>query len=319
MDTVFVGKRLAELRKLKGRTQEDVARIFGVTKQAVSKWENGLSLPDMLLLPQLAKYYGVDMTCFFAEQAHPATGSLLDKGPVAISIRNLSKAYEPGRYVLKNINLDIHANVTTAIMGPSGCGKSTLLNCLSGLERVTEGQVLVYGTDITKLKEPKQTVFRREHMSYIFQQYNLVDSLNVIDNIKLPYKTAGIKIKRARIAQLLKTLGLEGKEKAMPQKLSGGQQQRVAIARALLGEGHILLADEPTGALDLKAGHEVLSLLLLCAKEFHTPVLIITHDVKVAAACGVVHFMVDGRVVKTLERAGVEEISSTLMRVTDAK
>ncbi len=315
MENIFVGKKLAELRKLKGRTQLNVAEHFNISKQAVSKWENGISMPDVLLLPELAKYFGVDIDYFFDKQAPVFEKKVLDKSKVIISIKNLSKSYDKKEVVLKDINLDLYDGLSCAIMGPSGSGKTTLVNCISGLESITSGTVTVLGQEISKLREPKLTVFRRKNTSYIFQQYNLIDVLNVVENIKLPYKTSGEKIDKSRLKDLLYKLGLNGKEKMMPSKLSGGQQQRVAIARALLGKNKIIFADEPTGALDLKTGNEVLDLLLIACKEFLSPVIIITHDSKVASKCDIVHFVADGKIVKTLEHASVDEISSIMGRL----
>jgi putative ABC transport system ATP-binding protein len=318
MNNVFVGKRLSELRKLKGRSQAEIASFFGISKQAVSKWENGLSMPDVLILPELAKYFNVDIEYFFDKEELLNDKQPITKGKVAIRIKNLSKRYDDNKKnTIDDLTLNIYKGVSTAIMGPSGCGKSTLLNCVAGLENTTSGSIEIYGKDITKLKEPKLTYFRRKNINYIFQQYNLVEVLNVIDNIKLPYKTANQKINSKKLKNLITRLGLEGKEKSMPNKLSGGQQQRVAIARALLGENNLIFADEPTGALDLKTGNDVLELLLLGAKDCDSPILVITHDSKVASKCDVVHFMVDGKIVKTLERASVEEISNIMLRLTE--
>jgi putative ABC transport system ATP-binding protein len=318
MNNVFVGKRLSELRKLKGRSQAEIASFFGISKQAVSKWENGLSMPDVLILPELAKYFNVDIEYFFDKEELLNDKQPITKGKVAIRIKNLSKRYDDNKKnTIDDLTLNIYKGVSTAIMGPSGCGKSTLLNCVAGLENTTSGSIEIYGKDITKLKEPKLTYFRRKNINYIFQQYNLVEVLNVIDNIKLPYKTANQKINSKKLKNLITRLGLEGKEKSMPNKLSGGQQQRVAIARALLGENNLIFADEPTGALDLKTGNDVLELLLLGAKDYDSPILVITHDSKVASKCDVVHFMVDGKIVKTLERASVEEISNIMLRLTE--
>lgn len=318
MDNIFVGDRLAALRKLKGRTQKDVATRFGVSKQAVSKWENGLAMPDILILPDLAKYFDVDMSYFFDKKQEDAAAPHHIKRDLAISVRNLTKRYVANEgLILKGINLDIYAGISTAIMGPSGCGKTTFVNCMSGLESITGGTVEVMGHDIAKLKEPKLTEFRRKYTNYIFQQYNLVDVLNVIDNIKLPYKMSGERINRARLKELIQKLGLSGKEKVMPSKLSGGQQQRVAIARALLGKDKLIFADEPTGALDLKTGNEVLQLLLTGCKEFGSTAVIITHDSKVAAECDVVHFLLDGMVVKSLEHPSVDEVSTIMMRLSE--
>ncbi len=318
MKNVFVGKKLAELRKLKGRTQSDVADHFHISKQAVSKWENGHAMPDVLLLPELAQYFGVEMDYFFDEADVSAEKVNFDGRNIIISIKNLTKRYDKkSDPVLQNITLDLYDGVSTAIMGPSGSGKTTLVNCMAGLESITEGSVTVLGKEISRLKEPKLTAFRRKHTSYIFQQYNLIDVLNVVENIKLPYKTSGERIDKNRMKELLQKLGLNGKEKAMPAKLSGGQQQRVAIARALLGKNKIIFADEPTGALDFKTGNEVLALLLTACKEFHSPAIIITHDSKVAAQCDVVHFVADGKIVKTLTQATVAEISGVMERLGD--
>lgn len=318
MDNVFVGERLANLRKLKGRTQSDVATQFGVSKQAVSKWEKGYSMPDVLILPELASYFGVDIEYFFDKKQKQEIKIPVQKNKSAICIRNLVKSY-PGNNtpVLKGINIDLYDGLSTAIMGPSGCGKTTFLNCISGLESIDSGSVKVFEREMSTLKEPKLTQFRRKYTSYIFQQYNLIDVLNVIENIKLPYKTSGEKIDRQRLKKLIFQLGLSGKEKVMPSKLSGGQQQRVAIARALLGKNKLIFADEPTGALDLKTGNEVLQLLLMGCKEFGAPTVIITHDSKVASKCDIVHFMLDGKIIKTLESPSVDEVSKVMVRLSE--
>lgn len=318
MNNIFVGERLKELRKLKGRTQADIASYFGISKQAVSKWENGLSMPDVLILPDIAKYFNVEIDYFFDQIDLNKDSSPVNKEKVAIEIKSFTKKYDnTTTNTIEDFNLKIYDGVSTAIMGPSGCGKSTLLNCVAGLESTTSGSINIYGTNIAKMKEPKLTKFRRDNINYIFQQYNLVNVLNVIDNIKLPYKTSGKKISTKKLKHLIERLGLKGKEKVMPNKLSGGQQQRVAVARALLGENNLIFADEPTGALDLKTGNDVLELLLIGGKEYNSPIVIITHDSQVASKCDIVHFMLDGKIVKTLERASVEEISNVMMRLTE--
>lgn len=318
MDNIFVGERLASLRKLKGRTQSDVALQFGVSKQAVSKWEKGLSMPDVLILPELAEYFGVNIEYFFDKKQDKLHVIDIPKNKAAISVRGLRKLYAGNpTTILKGIDIDIYEGLSTAIMGSSGCGKTTFLNCISGLESITDGVVEVFGHNIAKMREPRLTEFRRKYTSYIFQQYNLIDVLNVVENINLPYKTSGERIDRARLKELIDKLGLTGKEKMLPSQLSGGQQQRVAIARALLGKNKLIFADEPTGALDLKTGNEVLELLLMGCKEFNSPAVIITHDSKVAAKCDIVHFMVDGKIIKTLERPSVDEVSKIMVRLSD--
>lgn len=234
-----------------------------------------------------------------------------------IRVKGLKMKYNPKveEYALKGIDMEIYSDVSTAIMGPSGSGKSTLLNCISGLESATEGTVEVLGRDISRLKEPRLTEFRRKNINFIFQQYNLVDTLNVTDNIKLPYKLSGEKIDNARLKELIQKLGLHGKEKFLPSKLSGGQQQRVAIARALLGKGRIIFADEPTGALDIKTGQEVLDLLLIACRQFRLPLILVTHDASVAAKCDIVYFLRDGKFVQSLQSASVEEISKIMLNL----
>ncbi len=317
MDNIFVGKKIAQLRKQKGRTQEDLAAYFNISKQAVSKWENGLSMPDILILPDIAQYFGVAMDYFFDKKSSIESDLPLEKGKILIRANGLYKLYEENnQYTVENLNVDIYDGVSTAVIGPSNCGKTTFLKCVTGLEQVTHGSVTISGTDITKLKEPDLTVFRREKINYIFSENNLIEGINVWDNINLPYKIANKKIARNRLKQLVVKLGLSGIITAMPNKLSSGEQQRVTIARALLGEGYIVFADEPTGALDLKAGNEALELLIICSKEFSTPVVIVTHDVKVATQCEIVHFMDGGRIVRTMDRPTANEISNMMTRLS---
>lgn len=317
-DNIFVGERLKALRKLKGRTQEQMAIMFGVTKQAVSKWESGLSMPDITLLPSIANYFSVTIDYFFDKKAVVSEmAKSEDFGDVVIKVSNLCKTYNKklDEYALRNLNLNIYSNQSTAIMGASGSGKSTLLNCACGLDEATSGSIVVYDTDIVKLKEPRLTKFRRENMCLIFQSYNLVDTLNVKDNILLPYKLAGERIDKKRLKNIIDKLGLSQKEKSLPSQLSGGQQQRVAIARALLGENKIIFADEPTGALDMKTGKDVLELLLIARREFALPLVIITHDSFVASKCDIVHFLKDGVIYKSLLSPTAEEVSKIMMEL----
>lgn len=318
MNTVFIGKRIADLRKLKGRTQTDLAEYFGVTKQAVSKWENGYSMPDVLLLPKLADYFDVDIDTFFSDSYNEKKNIDISKFKKAICVENLCKKYKSKIpvYALNDVSLDIYEGMSTAIMGPSGCGKSTFLQCVSGLEKITSGKVSIKGTDITSISDDKITRFRRKNISFIFQSYNLIESLTVKDNIYLPYKLIGEKVKKSRYKELLINLGLKEKEKSFPSELSGGQQQRVAIARALLGKDKIIFADEPTGALDINSGKEVLSLLISGIHVHGGTVIIVTHDINVAAECDVVHFFADGKCKKTLIGASKEEISNIMLRLT---
>ena len=215
-----------------------------------------------------------------------------------IEIRNLTKTFDiKGRKVhaLKNISLSIEQGDIFGIIGMSGAGKSTLVRSINYLEKPTEGQVLINGVDLADLTE-KQLRKKRSEIGMIFQNFNLLEQKNVLDNICFPLEIAGVKKREARkrAAELLKTVNLEEKAKAYPSQLSGGQKQRVSIARALASEPAILLADEPTGALDRASGQEVLKLFRQL-NEMGNTIVMITHDLNVAKAAQRIVKIVDGQ------------------------
>ena len=208
-----------------------------------------------------------------------------------IEVKHLSKTFEQkGVHVdaLKDINLTIGAGDIYGIIGMSGAGKSTLVRCLNFLERPTDGQVLIEGKDLGTLNE-KELRKQRSDIAMIFQHFNLLMQKNVIDNICFPLQIQGVKKKeaRAKARELLKTVGLEEKEKAYPAQLSGGQKQRVAIARALASNPKILLCDEATSALDVTVQKQVVEELLLMRREYDTAMILVTHNI------GVVRLMAD--------------------------
>ncbi|MDU0458950.1 MAG: ABC transporter ATP-binding protein [Geobacteraceae bacterium] len=199
---------------------------------------------------------------------------------------------------LDGINLSIAAGEMVAIMGPSGSGKSTLLNLLGGLDVPTSGRVLVAGKDLAGESEKERSLFRRTSVSYIFQAYHLMPTLKVSQNVALPLHLAGVpanEINR-RVAEVLREVGLEAREKHLPDELSGGERQRVAIARALVTDAPLLLADEPTGNLDTARGEEILNLLRTIHRERGTTIVIVTHDHHAASACDRLIKLRDGRV-----------------------
>jgi putative ABC transport system ATP-binding protein len=213
---------------------------------------------------------------------------------------SVSKAFaQGGRPALAEVSMTVAAGEVVAIMGPSGSGKSTLLNLIAGLDRPTSGTVTVAGRRIDSLGENALARFRARHVGIIFQFFNLLDDLTVADNVLLPAQLAGASRRhaRARAAELLERLGLAGQANAYPARLSGGQRQRVAIARALVNAPELLLADEPTGALDTATGQEIGRLLSELNAEGQTLVLV-THDPALAAryAARTIH-IVDGQVV----------------------
>ena len=219
-----------------------------------------------------------------------------------IEVKHLSKTFEQkGVHVdaLKDINLTIGAGDIYGIIGMSGAGKSTLVRCLNFLERPTDGQVLIEGKDLGTLNE-KELRKQRSDIAMIFQHFNLLMQKNVIDNICFPLQIQGVKKKeaRAKARELLKTVGLEEKEKAYPAQLSGGQKQRVAIARAMVNNPEIILADEPTGALD-RANTEKIVQLFQQLNEKGKTIIIVTHDDFVAQSCRRIVTIADGVIKST--------------------
>nr|WP_288563791.1 ABC transporter ATP-binding protein [uncultured Romboutsia sp.] len=214
---------------------------------------------------------------------------------------NLKKYYGNGENLVKaidNANIDIKEGEFVAIVGKSGSGKSTLLHMMGGLDNPTEGKVYINDKDIFSLKEEKLAIFRRRNIGFIFQNFNLIPSLNVWENITLPVGLDGKEINKPFVTDIINSLGLESKVDALPNKLSGGQQQRVAIARALVARPAIILADEPTGNLDSKTSDEVMSLLKTMIKKYNQTLVMITHDETIAQMADRVIYIEDGKVVK---------------------
>ena len=214
---------------------------------------------------------------------------------------NLKKYYGNGENLVKaidNANIDIKEGEFVAIVGKSGSGKSTLLHMMGGLDNPTEGKVYINDKDIFSLKEEELAIFRRKNIGFIFQNFNLIPSLNVWENITLPVGLDGKEINKAFVTDIINSLGLESKIDALPNTLSGGQQQRVAIARALVARPAIILADEPTGNLDSKTSDEVMSLLKTMIKKYNQTLVMITHDETIAQMADRVIYIEDGKVVK---------------------
>ena len=200
-----------------------------------------------------------------------------------VQVRDLSKAYQRDSQripVLDHLTLDIADGDFVALMGPSGSGKTTLLNLIGGIDTPTSGQLLVGGTDIARLKGPALAKWRSRNIGYIFQLYNLVPVLTALQNVELPLLLVrmGTKERRRRARLALELVGLGDRLSHYPRQLSGGQEQRVAIARAVVSDPELLLADEPTGDLDRKAGAEILDLLERLNREFKKTIVMVTHD-----------------------------------------
>ncbi|MEV0442075.1 ABC transporter ATP-binding protein [Streptomyces spectabilis] len=246
----------------------------------------------------------------------------------AVRLESLTKTYSSGANpvtALREVTMAFPRGSFTAIMGPSGSGKSTLLQCAAGLDRPTSGRVSVDGTDLSTLNETQLTELRRERTGFIFQSFNLLPSLTAAQNVSLPLRLAGRKPKREAIARALTLVGLAEKAGSRPSQLSGGQQQRVAIARALVSRPAVLFADEPTGALDLHTGRELLDTLRKLAgpptgdgyaatelADRPTTIVMVTHDPNVAAYADRVVFLADGVLAGGLERPTAEAVAARM-------
>ena len=219
---------------------------------------------------------------------------------VILSTNNLRKTYGKGESEVKaldGVNLEVEEGEFVSIVGTSGSGKSTLLHMLGGLDRPDSGDVYVNDVDIFKLSDEKLTIFRRRKIGCVFQNYNLVPSLNVYENIVLPIQLDGKEPDKKYIDSIIQTLGLSEKLENLPNNLSGGQQQRVAIARALAAKPAIILADEPTGNLDSKTSQDVMGLLKITGERFSQTIVMITHNEEIAQMADRIIRIEDGKIV----------------------
>ena len=218
-----------------------------------------------------------------------------------IRLEDITKIYKMGENevrALDDVSFFIEKGQFVAIIGPSGSGKSTLLHILGGVDRPTSGKVFLEGQDVFAQNEDQLAIFRRRQVGLIYQFYNLIPVLNVTENITLPVLLDGRKVSQQRLADLLATLTLHGREKHLPNQLSGGQQQRVSIGRALMNSPAVVLADEPTGNLDSKNSQEIVELLKLSNKQYGQTLIVITHDESIALQADRIITIEDGRITK---------------------
>ena len=218
-----------------------------------------------------------------------------------LKVENLTKVYGKGDnkvVALDNVSFTVEKGEFVAIVGASGSGKSTLLHLLGGVDKPTSGKVFIDGTDIFNLNDDKLSIFRRRQVGLIYQFYNLLPILNVEENIVLPMSLDNRKVSKEKISKLLDTLGLKERKNHLPNELSGGQQQRVAIGRALITNPTIVLADEPTGNLDSKSSDEIVSLLKKTNKDLKQTIIMITHNLEIAAIADRIIKIEDGKIVE---------------------
>ncbi len=221
-----------------------------------------------------------------------------------LEVKNLRKTYGKGEnavHAVDDVSFSVEEGEFVAIVGASGSGKSTLLHLLGGVDRPTSGKVLIDGRDIYKMSDDALAIFRRRQVGIIYQFYNLIPILNVRENITLPCDLDGKPVNEKRLKELINILGLERRVTHLPNQLSGGQQQRVSIGRALINDPAIILADEPTGNLDSKAGEEIVALLKLSNQKYHQTIVIITHDLEIAKQADRVITFEDGQIARDEE------------------
>ena len=230
----------------------------------------------------------------------------------AIQVKNLYKIFRVGNEkvrALNGVDLTIYKGEFCAIVGTSGSGKSTMLNMLAGLEKPTKGEVIVAGEHLEKMNENQLVKFRREHVGFIFQSFNLLGTMNAIENVALPLTLRGVdkKIREAKAVEMLKLVGLPKHMKHRPNEMSGGQQQRVGVERALVLDPEIIFADEPTGNLDSKTSAEVLGLMRKVVTEKNQTMVMVTHDNHLAGFADRIFHIIDGKIVKIEDRSEYKE------------
>lgn len=218
-----------------------------------------------------------------------------------LKVENLKKSYGKGETMVKaldGVSFSVEKGEFVAIIGPSGSGKSTLLHLLGGVDRPDSGKVYIDGTDIYTLNETNLAIFRRRQIGLIYQFYNLIPVLDVEENITLPMLLDGNKPDRQQLDRVLVNLGLNGREKHLPNQLSGGQQQRVSIGRAIINNPSIVLADEPTGNLDSKNSEEIIKLLKDSNRKYNQTLILITHDENIALQADRIIAIEDGKIAR---------------------
>ena len=218
-----------------------------------------------------------------------------------LEVQNLTKIYGSGEnavHALNHVSFSVDKGEFVAIIGASGSGKSTLLHTLGGVDRPTEGKVFLNGQDVYAQDEEQLAIFRRRQVGLVYQFYNLIPVLNVVENITLPVLMDGRKVDETQLSDLVRTLGLNGREKNLPNQLSGGQQQRVSIGRALMNAPLVMLADEPTGNLDSRTSQEIVELLKLSNRKYNQTLIVITHDENIALQADRILTLEDGTIIR---------------------
>lgn len=223
-----------------------------------------------------------------------------------IEVKNVTKIYRVGSEritALQDVSFSINKGDFCCLLGSSGSGKSTLLNLMAGIEKITKGEILIRGKDVCKMGEHQLAKFRQKYLGFVFQSYNLLPSLNALENVTLPlvFKEEKAKIRNKKAKKMLEAVGLKDRMKHKPNQMSGGQQQRVGIARAFVSNPEIVFADEPTGNLDSKTANEIMEIIKNISKEYNQTIVMVTHDVNMAKYANKIVHIHDGHIEKIVE------------------
>ncbi len=327
-----IGVFISERRKAKGWTQNQLAEKLGITDKAISKWETGRSMPDLSLFIPLCGLLEITLNELFAgecitdenikEKADEVLMEVItnwlgnDKGKLkaeeitqknVLEVQNISKIYETESnsvLAVNDVSFQIAQGRFVGIMGASGSGKTTLLNLIATIDKPTNGIIRIGGQNIVDIAEEDTANFRREHLGFVFQEYNLLETLTIYENIALALTVK--ETPKESIGQIIQSisekLNISAVLDKFPYEVSGGQRQRCACARAIAVKPDIILADEPTGALDSHAAKQLLSVFVMLCKEYNATILMVTHDVMAASYCDRILFMQDGEIKATLNR-----------------
>ena len=343
MNQIKIGAFISERRKAKGWTQSQLAEKLEITDKAISKWETGRSMPDLSLFMPLCTLLDVTLNELFAgeciaeenlkekadeilmdvianwlgldnrETRHSQETKENDTTPEnVLEVENVSKRYETvstGRennsvLAVNNVSFQIPHGSFVGIMGASGSGKTTLLNLIATIDKPTNGTIRISGQNIVDIPDEAAAEFRRRHLGFIFQEYNLLETLTIYENIALALtmKEVSKESIRPMIQSLSEKLDISAILDKFPYEVSGGQRQRCACARAIVVNPDIILADEPTGALDSHAARQLLDTLVMLCREYGATILMVTHDVMAASYCDRILFMKDGEIKAALNR-----------------
>lgn len=332
MNQIRIGAFISERRKAKGWTQNQLAEKLGITDKAVSKWETGRSMPDLSLFVPLCALLGITLNELFAGERIPEE-NLKEKADEVLmevitnwlghdkrelkendivlqnvlEVQNVSKIYETESnsvLAVNDVSFQIPHGSFVGIMGASGSGKTTLLNLIATIDKPTNGIIRISGQNVVDIPEADTANFRREHLGFVFQEYNLLETLTIYENIALALTIK--EVPKESISQtiwnLSEKLDISSVLDKFPYEVSGGQRQRCACARAIVVNPDIILADEPTGALDSHAAKQLLSTFTMLCREYNATILMVTHDVMAASYCDRILFMQDGEIKATLNR-----------------